>query len=197
MELLGDDRASELRAALEAKKKGNGQWTSGKHMLLRILYCIHCQIPIYGKERPNRAPRYECRQCSFTVTKSVIEPKIEEELRARWGNRPHMIHKVKAGDNHAREIRRLERQLDVAREFELVDTSALEARIEELRSAPHEPPTVELTPSGMTIAEFWDSLSTPAERGKFLRDHGVKVYAGRGGLFLMEPTWLAAMADWE
>jgi DNA invertase Pin-like site-specific DNA recombinase len=197
MELLGDERAGELRAALETKKKGSGQWASGKHLLLRVLYCVHCKVPIYGKNRPNRAPRYECRQCSFTVTKSVIEPKVEEELRARWGNRPHMIHKVKAGDNHAREIRKLEQQLAMAQQIELVDTSALEARIEELKSAPHEAPKVELIPSGMTIEAFWDSLATPDERGKFLRDHGVKVYAGRGGLFLMEPTWLAAMADWE
>ena len=118
-------------------------------------------------------------------------------MRARWGERPHMIHKVTAGDDHAKEIRRLERQLAMAQEIELVDTSALEAKIAELRSAPHEPPKVDLTPSGMTIAQFWDSLKTPDERGKFLRDHGVKVHAGRGGLFLMEPTWLAAMADWE
>jgi hypothetical protein len=108
-----------------------------------------------------------------------------------------MIHKVTQGDNHVKEIGRLERQLAMAQEFELVDTSALEAKIVELKAAPHEPPRVELIPSGMKIAEFWDSLSTPAERGKFLRDHRVKVYAGRSGLFLMEPTWLAAMADWE
>jgi len=197
MELLGDEKAGELRAALEAKRKGTGQWTSGKHMLLRVLYCVHCKVPIYGKNRPNHAPRYECRQCSFTVTKSVIEPKVEEELRARWGNRPHMIHKVKAGDNHAREIRKLEQQLAMAQQIELIDTSMLEAKIDELKHAPHDAPKVELKPSGMTIAEFWDSLSTPAERGKFLREHGVKVYAGRGGLFIMEPTWLAAMTDWQ
>jgi site-specific DNA recombinase len=203
MELLGDDKAGELRAALEVKKKGTGQWTSGRHMLLRVLYCIHCKVPIYGKIRPNRAPRYECRKCSFTVTKSVIEPLVEAELRARWGDKPHMIRKVIAGDDHSREIRRLERQLDMASQLEFVDSSALEAKIEELKSAPHEPPKVELTPSGMKIAEFWDSLSTADERGKFLRDHGVKVYVGRGmrpgrgPLFLMEPTWLAAMSGWE
>src|SRR5206468_11445062 len=33
MELLGDDKAGELRASLEARKKVTGQWTSGKHML--------------------------------------------------------------------------------------------------------------------------------------------------------------------
>ena len=108
-----------------------------------------------------------------------------------------MIHRVTAGDDHSREIRRLERQLDMAREFELVDTTALEARIEELRSAPHDPPKVELKSSGMTISEFWDSLATVEERGKFLREHGVKAYVGKDGLFVMEPTWLAAMADWE
>jgi hypothetical protein len=48
----------------------------------------------------------------------------------------------------------------------------------------------------MTIAEFWDSLATIDERGKFLRDHGVKVYVGRGGLFLMESAWAAAVSDW-
>lgn len=197
MELLGDDKAGELRAALEAKKKGTGQWESGKHMLLRVLYCIHCQIPIYGKCRPNRAPRYECRKCSYTVVKSVIEPKVEEELRGRWGDRPHMIHKVTAGDNHAREIRRLENQLAMAQQIELIDTSMLEAKITELKNAPHDAPKVDFIPSGLTIAQFWDSLKTPNERGKFLRDHGVKVYAGRGGLFLMEPTWLAAAADWK
>jgi DNA invertase Pin-like site-specific DNA recombinase len=197
MELLGDDKAGELRAALDARKKGTGQWTSGRHMLLRVLYCVHCKVPIYGKIRPGHAPRYECRQCSFTVTKSVIEPKVEAELLARWGDRPHMIRKVIASDNHAREIRKLEHQLAVAQEIELVDTSALEAKIAELKSAPHEPPRVDFVPSGMTIAQFWDLLHTPEERGRFLRDHGVKVYAGRGGMFLMDATWLAAMSGWE
>src|SRR5204863_215644 len=88
-----------------------------------------------------------------------------------------MIHKVTAGDDHAKEIRRLERQLAMAQEIELVDTSALEAKIAELRSAPHEPPKVDLTPSGMTIAQFWDSLKTPDERGKFLGDHGARPQA--------------------
>jgi site-specific DNA recombinase len=197
MELLGDEKAGELRAALEAKRKGTGQWASGKHLLLRVLYCVHCKVPVYGKTRPNRAPRYECRKCSFTVTKNVIEPKVEGELRARWGDRPHMITRITQGDNHAQEIRKLERQLAMAQQIELVDTSALEAKIAELRSAPHEPPKVDFVPSGMKVTDFWDSLSTTAERGKFLRDHGVKVYAGRGGLFLMEPTWLAAMSGWE
>jgi hypothetical protein len=131
------------------------------------------------------------------VVKSVIEPKVEEELRGRWGDRPHMIHKVTAGDNHAREIRKLENQLAMAQQIELIDTSMLEAKITELKNARRDGPKVDLTPSGLTIAQFWDSLKTPNERGKFLRDHGVKVYAGRGGLFLMEPTWLAAMAPWE
>lgn len=195
--LLDDDKAGELRAELNARKKGTGQWTSGRHMLLRVLYCIQCKTPMYGWSRKgNRKPRYACRKCFFSVSKDSVEPEVENELRARWGERPHMIHRVTAGDDHSREIRRLERQLDMAREFELVDTTALEARIEELRSAPHDPPKVELKASGMTISEFWDSLATVEERGKFLREHGVKAYVGKGGLFVMEPTWLAAMADW-
>src|SRR6266516_295946 len=196
-DLLSDDDAGELRAALSARRQGNGQWTSGRHVLLRVLRCIHCKTPMYGRTRKDRAPRYECRSCYFTVNKDVIEPEVEAELRARWGERPHLIHKVTAGDDHAKEIRRLERQLAMAQEIELVDTSALEAKIAELRSAPHEPPKVDLTPSGMTIAQFWDSLKKPDDRGKFLRDHGVKVHVGRDGLLLMEPTWLAAVGNWE
>jgi site-specific DNA recombinase len=196
-DLLDDDKAGELSAELAARRQGNGQWTSGRHMLLRVLYCMHCKVTMYGRNRKDRKPQYVCRSCHFTIHKAYIEPEIEAELRARWGDRPHMIHKVTAGDDHSREIRRLERQLDMASEFELVDTSALEARINELKAAPHEPPKVEFVPSGMTIAAFWDSLGSAEERGKFLRDHEVKVYAGRGGLFLMEPTWLAAISGWE
>jgi hypothetical protein len=198
VDLLDEDKSAELRVEVNSRRKGTGQWTSGRHMLLRVLYCINCKARMYGKIRHDgRKPRYECCKCRWTISKDNIEPEVEKELRARWGSRPHMIHKVTVGDDHSREVRRLERQLDMAREFELVDTSALEARIKELKAAPHDPPKVDFVPSGMTIAEFWDSLASPDERGKFLREHGVKVYAGRGGLFLMEPTWLAAVSGWE
>jgi DNA invertase Pin-like site-specific DNA recombinase len=208
-ELLDDDKAGELAAALNARRQGTGQWTSGRHMLLRVLYCLQCKGPMYGRTPKAQNPRYECPSCHFTITKAFIEPEIEAELRARWGEKPHMVIRTIAGDDHSKEIRRLERQLEVARELEYVDSSELEAKIAELKAAPHDPTRVEFVPSGMTIAAFWETLNGPEERGKFLRDHGVKVWVARPSKrdrkskhgpkpgILMEPTWLAAISGWE
>jgi hypothetical protein len=47
-----------------------------------------------------------------------------------------------------------------------------------------------------TVAQHWQSLTTPAERNKFLRDNGV-ICCADNRLFLMQPTWEATFGGWR
>lgn len=207
--LLDEDIHAALRASLRSRRQTRGQWTSGAHTLLRVAFCSRCSdesraVPLYGSRKGDRADRYRCVKCNTSVRKDWLESQTEAELRARWGNHPYAIPHIVPGDDNSAEIKRLSRQLRQAEELEFVDTSALEARIAELRALPHEPDRVEYEPTGKTIAEHWDSLDK-SERGAFLRENQVCVRAGtrtdahgkRHPVFTMENTFRSAMAAWR
>ena len=197
--LLPQDDYSKLRLAVRDREVTRSPAVNGQHELLHVAWCIRCKAsgaesPLYGMKRSgNREPVYRCKQCNMTVRKSVLEAKVEAELRGRWGSRKHRIRSVIPGDDNSREIARLERQLAEAKLIEFVDVSPLEAKIAELRAAPHEPDREVFTETGLTIAEHWDALTSASERNAFLRDNGVSCYADRR-LFLMAATWFAR---WE
>lgn len=71
------------------------------------------------------------------------------------------------------------------------------SKIDELRNAPHEPDRIVYEPTGQTIAEHWDALTSDAERGKFLRLNKVRVLAAAPEVCLVEPAWGEAMANWR
>ncbi len=196
--LLDEDTAAELRAATAARTQHRGSWTSGEHELLRVAYCAHDKSPLYGKKRNGHSDRYACRVCGRTYMKSWLERQVELELLARWGNRKHRKHRVLKGDDHSREIKRLESTLASVKGIELVDTSALEERIAELRAAPHELDREVYEETGQTIAEFWHSLKTPAQRNAWLRENHVTAFAGRKGGKALPPLLKSTMlSTWQ
>lgn len=207
--LLSEDKYAALRVALRSRRQQRGHWTSGAHILLRVAFCFRCSdesraVPLYGSKKSDRPDRYRCVKCNTSIRKDWLESRVEAELQARWGNRPYGIPRIVPGDDYSAEIKRLSRQLGQAQELDFVDTSALEARIAELRAMPHKPDRVEYEPTGKTISEHWDSLDESA-RGAFLRVNQVCVWAGtdtdahgkRHPVFMMENTFRSAMVDWK
>jgi site-specific DNA recombinase len=200
--LLSEDAYAALRAALRTRRQHRGQWSSGEHLLLRVAICARCSdethaVPLYGTKKSDRPDRYRCVKCNTSVRKDWLENELEAELRGRWGNSPYAVPRVIPGDDRAAEIKRLERNLESAKAMEYVDTTALEAKIDELRNAPYEPDRIVYEPTGQTIAEHWDALTSDAERGEFLRLNKVRVLAAAPKVCLVEPAWGAAMVNWR
>jgi DNA invertase Pin-like site-specific DNA recombinase len=175
-DVLGEEKHAQLRTALRSRARRRGEWTSGRHYLLRVAYCRTCKAPLYAalkRDRPSGG-YYRCLKCGMVTPLTTLEDGIESDLRNVWGNQPYRQRRLIPGDDHAKEIKRLERQLEQAQELEFVDTSPLEAKIAELRAAPYEPDRVVLVDTHQTVAEHWDELDGSAERNRFLRDRDVR-----------------------
>lgn len=193
---------SDLADALATRRQpSRGEWTSGRHMLLNVAFCAVHETTLYGNQRGKRTPMYRCLGCNRSVAKAWLESFVETQLRARWGNQRHKVPHVIKGDDHAAELRRLERQLDTVKGIPGVDSSELERMIRALQDAPHVPDKTVYEETDETIAQHWDSLSE-SERGPWLRQQGVRVLVKwtepppTRPLVLMPPTWDAAASGW-
>ena len=112
-----------------------------------------------------------------------LEDGIEADLRAIWQDNPYQYRELVPGDDHSKEIKHLQRQLDnIAEDIrDYVDTSDLEAKIAALKAAPFEPDTIKLVTTSQTIAQHWDALPDAAERNRFLRDRNVRYLVSPDG----------------
>jgi len=193
-DVLGEEKHAELRAALQSRKPKRGQWTSGQHWPLRVAYCHEDKTPLYAALRKNRDYKgyYRCLKCNMNVRMVPVEDAIEADLRAIWQDEPHQVRKLVPGDDYAKEIKHLERQLDKVRDVEFIETSGLEAEIARLKAAPHKPDKIVLVTTDETIAQHWDNLDGPAERNRFLRDRDVRYLVSPDGF---EPWRLPA--EWK
>jgi DNA invertase Pin-like site-specific DNA recombinase len=176
LDILGEAKHAELRAALRSRTPTRGEWTSGQHWLLRVAYCAQDHKPLYAALRRNRDYKgyYRCLECGMVARITVLEDGIEAKLREMWDDQPYKVRKLIPGDDYAKELRKLRQQLESVQGMDYIDTSELEARIAELRAAPHEPDEIVLVDTGATVAEHWDALGSPAERNRFLRDRDVR-----------------------
>jgi site-specific DNA recombinase len=182
-DVLGEEKHAQLRAALRSRSQPRGQWTSGKHYLLRVAYCAKCKIPLYAALRKRSAFKgyYRCLQCGMVRRITPLEDDIETNLRGIWQDRPYQYRTLVPGDDHERDIKRLEAQLDKVRDIEFIDTSELESEIARLKVAPHEPDEIKLITTSQTIAQHWDALPDAAERNRFLRDRNVRYLVSPDG----------------
>ena len=110
-----------------------------------------------------------------------LEDDIETNLHGIWQDRPYQYRTLVPGDDHERDIKRLEAQLDKVRDIEFIDTSELESEIARLKVAPHEPDEIKLITTSQTIAQHWDTLPDAAERNRFLRDRDVRYLVSPDG----------------
>lgn len=181
--LLSEEDYAALKVALRSRKQVRGQWSSGQHYLLRVAYCARCQTPLYAALKRSRSygGYYRCVSCGMVVQIPELENGIEAKLRQIWGDQSYRIRKLIPGDDNAKEIAKLEKQLDLVQDVDLIDVTPLEERIAELRAEPHKPDKVVLVDTGSTVIAHWEALDTPAERNRFLRDRDVKFLVSPDG----------------
>jgi hypothetical protein len=122
-----------------------------------------------------------------------LEAFAERSLLSEVGSRPLTKRQVIPGDDHSKEIGRIEGQLEAVRDIPLIDTTPLEAELDRLRDLPYEADRIENIPTGQTVAEHWSELDQ-AGKGHFLREWGVMVEADRTGAAL-RLGWLDTGSD--
>ena len=89
---------------------------------------------------------------------------------------------IELGDQHLAERYDLMRQIEALEDITAADTSAivadLKAQLQDITDS-IQPGIEHWEPTGQTVAQHWETLSTTAERNKFLRDANVRVEEDR------------------
>jgi site-specific DNA recombinase len=186
--IITADEFAVLQAALRTRSNGPVERKNG-HQLRQVLFCGQCSRPMYGTaETHRRYAYYRCLRCSRPNAVCVPKPATESEAERLFldaaGLRPIMRKVTIPGDDHGREISRLEAQLETVRDIALIDTAPLEAELERLRAMPHEADIVMEVQTGESVASVWEALDTMG-RGDFLRTHGVRFHGSRDGIRLV------------
>lgn len=205
--VIDQDQYEELQLALASRARGRGQAQS-RHLLWGVAFCARCGGKMYGHRRVSGAETrrnyYACKNCRpwMSVRLEELNGLLERILLREAGERVVHERKLVRGDEHAAEIRRLERKAQRLR-AELADehdddlASALqrnEERVADLREQ-YVPDRLEWVPvaSGESVAAMWARLGTKASavtdteegtgaKNRLLRDWGVVILVGREGI---------------
>jgi DNA invertase Pin-like site-specific DNA recombinase/DNA-directed RNA polymerase subunit RPC12/RpoP len=181
-QVLGEEKYAQLKRALRTRRPSKGRWVGGKHILLRVAFCMDCGSPLYGFKPESRPPEYgyyRCEHCAFRLRYHELETKTIDALMLGAGD--ELVHHkvVRMGDQWTAERYDLLRRIDTLREITGIDVSepiaALEAKLREITDS-IEPGTEAWEPTDQTVADYWATLDR-AEQGKFLRDAKIRVEA--------------------
>lgn len=191
MDLIGNTKAAQLRAALRDREQTRGERING-HMLLRVAFCRQCDGPLYCQVKRNRPSGgyYKCNACRIHMRKDRLEQFAEYALLDTAGSRELVKMALVPGDDHQTEIHELEHDIDALGKItgtEMV-IKAKKTEIEHLRALPFDPDHYVPVPQGITVAEHWDTLDD-AGKGSFMRTWGVTVKADKAGAKL-HTGWL-------
>jgi site-specific DNA recombinase len=197
MDLIGDAKAAQLRAALRAREQTRGERING-HMLLRVAFCRQCDAPLYCQVKRDRPSGgyYKCHACQTHIRKDRLEQFAESALLDAAGSRKLVKMELVPGDDHQAEIHALERDIDALEKITGTDivVRVKQTEIEHLRALPFDPDHYVPVPQGITVAEHWATLDD-AGKGSFMRTWGVTVKADRSGADL-HTGWLTADDAW-
>jgi DNA invertase Pin-like site-specific DNA recombinase len=205
--LISEDQWRKLQDAIKARARARIV-PQARHMLAGVLYCRNCsvecddQLPcpvhdvkLYGHRRikhVEKGNRYRCPRCGFSISLPKAETTVERLVMRDYGNKLLLEPVTIAGDDHAVEIRRLERRGERLRE-ELDDDPGdddlkrsierNQRKIDELKNAPHEPERTDWLPviPNITVEANWEQSDTMG-RNKFLRDYRFVFYGDKDGL---------------
>jgi DNA invertase Pin-like site-specific DNA recombinase len=184
-EVLGEEKYAQLQLSLHTRRPTVGRWASGKHILLRVAFCMDCGGPLYGFKPESRPPEYgyyRCEVCQFRLRYHDLEDKTIGSLMFVAGD--ELVHRkvVHMGDQHTAERFDLIREIETLRGISGVDVSgpiaALEAKLKALTDS-IEPGTEAWEPTGQTVEDLWRTLDR-SEQGQFLRDAKISVEAAPG-----------------
>lgn len=191
MELLGEAKSAELRAAMRKREQTRGERVGG-HMLLRVAFCGSCGGPLYCalKRRLPSGGHYRCLPCKTYLRMDRLEQRTEDSLLFLYGDLELTEYKLVPGDDHQSAIHALRREIDMLGKISGTEAviAAKNAEVDHLSSLPFEPDHYVEVPQGITVAEHWATLSTQ-DKGSFLRKRHVRVLADKhrfefhGGLF--------------
>jgi hypothetical protein len=144
--------------------------------------------PIY---RVNRPPLYYyCRKgCGTSVPLEYADSTISDAVINDFGHLDHYVRRTVPGKNWFEEIAQLRQDRneldDLADDYD-ERHAALTAEIRRLSGLKAQPDTVRWVPSGKTVAQHWESLTT-AQRRDWLIENGWKVTAIRDDS--LTPPW--------
>jgi site-specific DNA recombinase len=190
-----------LRDAMARASKGAGiVRTAGASPMLGVVMC-GCGLNMYrmdpgaGKGRP----RYRCAShtskagarpwCGAqSVRADELTQVVEDMLLAEVGQEPMMFRTFVKGADHTAELERVELALTELRDDREAGLFSgergtqeyrarvrnLEARRHALQALPVSADRWELTPSGETFAQYWDTLETWDERRTFMKASGLQ-----------------------
>lgn len=133
---------------------------------------------MYGK-RSRYNYCYACRQgCKFSVRIEDLDAKVTAAIMDLYGALPHKVRKLVPGTNYLDQIGRRKfaiSQLDPESDEDEARRAALKEEIRQYRLLPTTDDHVDWVPSGQTVGEYWQSLST-AGRHDWLFENGWKVH---------------------
>lgn len=216
--LVSADVFRRANESLATRPKRGPLVEENRALLSGSLFCALCEFqadivslklssPMYRiSPTDGREPFYRCsgrgparRGCGNNT--SVVEADaLVSEFMAQFTS-PVLEAKIVPGDSSQAELDDIELQLKelasqgLSEEIEDAERARLRAERRRLRELPASPDQVTWTDTGFTFADEWTGLETQQERGHFLRQRDIRVFAvssRRGGL--VQRTWARAMA---
>ncbi|MFD6712354.1 hypothetical protein AMK25_22350 [Micromonospora sp. TSRI0369] len=188
-----------LQEALQRNANPKAGNRVGGSPLLRVAFC-ECGEPLY-RNRGRNGMYYRCglraragRNCPkgmSSIPAALLEEAAEESFLLMVGDLEVMRRVFVPGSDHTGDLREVEESLAELREHLAAGLfrgdrgkaefagmyGALEARREALEALPTRPDEWKLEPTGQTYRERWKSLESPTDRGREMREAGVRVVA--------------------
>ncbi|WP_052422425.1 recombinase family protein [Nonomuraea candida] len=185
---------TELQEALDRMSRKKLQTRQGTSMLHDVAFCAVCQRKMHHFQSGPR-PYYRCSsynnakgRCDNSMASApVLETHLWNVLLSAFGDQPRMEREVVPGEDYSEELAILDEEIanlagnlakvkpgSIAAQMTLKRLEERESRREEIASLPSRESQVVYLPTGETLREAYLSWSD-SERGKFLRDHEVKI----------------------
>lgn len=192
--VIDADTFRRVGGVLNARKGTRGPYRSSLDLLLQVIFCGVCGMPMYSN--PGRSTMYyRCSSATIgqtcgnrSIRVSHADDVFSEMFLAEFGDSERRERVYVPGDDTAQEIAELDEELSAV--AEVVGTpgfrsgpaaaklaaraAALETRREELASRPIREAGYRWEPTGERFAEWWNRLDDRA-RNQWLRDMHVRV----------------------
>jgi hypothetical protein len=183
--LITEEEFRELQRAISERARARGV-AQARHLLWNVAFC-DCGGKLSGHRRVKHAEKgsyYSCNACHLCYPLERMEAFVVAGLMEVAGGKVRLEQKIIAGDDHAPEIRRLERKAERLRS-ELADEpdddlaaalATTESRVKALR-ADHVPDSVDWVPvaNRELVRQWWKRNEDTTERNAFLRRFGVTI----------------------
>jgi site-specific DNA recombinase len=197
--LLDEDTWQAVQDALARRSVRWNRDSVRSGMLTGVAFCQHCNAPLHKGRTLRHDGKtynhyYQCANMRSTCkpSRSIrmddLEKAVNDSILDAYGWAEIVETRTTSSNDHMKELtevgkqiadltaERFVRQIVRANYDEVM--AVLQARYDTLWAMPTQTPTTVKVRTGVTIERHWPTLS-PLERGKWLRDRGIKAYAYR------------------